>query len=1634
MENVKRFILDQLGKQVLSQQEAVQLLGELQQKGTKNTQDIAIIGMASRLPMANDKDAFWDNLVNGRICLTPKPADKLLQEEAFKNKHYAEFIGMEPVTSEYENLESFTGAFVEDTDKFDANFFGIPPREARYIDPEQRVFMEVAWSAIEDAGYGVSNIKNTKTGVFVGKDGTNSTDYKYTTADDQMKLSGIWNGILASRISYLFNFKGPALVLDTACSSGLVAIHEACNSIRNQECDMAIAGGITIGAKSSRPVDEAEREEREGDGVMNAVSSKDSRVRSFDKKSTGTIFGEGVVVFMLKPLAKAVKDGDNVYAVIKGSAINNDGASNGLTAPNPLAQEEVIIDAWKRAKVSPETISYVEAHGTATLLGDPIEILGLSNAFSKYTDRKQFCGIGSVKTNIGHTVGASGAANLLKVVLSMNNHTLPPSLNFEEPNPHINFLDSPMYVVDKVTPWENGDQPLRAGVSSFGFSGTNCHLVVEEYKAPPKTEAGTGKTNVLTLSAKTETAMINMVKNYQKFLTAKTDLNLHDVCFTANTGRGHFGFRVAIGAGSLAELKDKIDLLADSGLQSIEDREIYYSKHHVVSDKRQQLLDGEISESELRRITSQAQEILDTLKGQAAGEEKRTNLLHMSSLYVKGANIDWNQLYQSESVKRVPLPTYPFDKTSYWGDVKISQIKGEDVAADQKAVHPLVERCLAESMKQNIYLVNFNLKKHWVLQDHKIIGGNLLAGTGYLEIVKEAVRQSYNTESVWLKNIVFLAPLVASIEDDDIETHIVINKGDEDASFSVVSKRTNENGDTWVEHARGNAYFHEDVAEKQVDFATLLNDPEIEKLPLDTTLDNNEMNAFGERWDVVQNFYRKKDQEGEGETIYTEIKLKDHLVKDVEEYHCHPGMMDTAVNMATMLLYSGEDFFLPFSYKNLKFYRRLPAHFYSKMRKVQKSSEIITVHVEIVDMEGNTVAVVEETSLKKIDKIHGFVTSSFYGMRWTPQPAAGQDLSIPEGNILIFADKSGLADKLAKRIQTAENRLYFVSVGEGYGQLDETHYTVGNAEEDYEKLLDEIGVETFSTVYHLSTVDFGQTDTTLEQYPVALNEGLYNLLYLTRSFLKKISGNVNFVLLTENAHDVSGEEAYIKPANASFLALAKTTQGECPAFTYRSIDFDSQTDPDTIWNEALRSGEETFRVAYRNNERYTEMLTSIDIEREDIDGIDIKSEGIYVITGGTGGLGLEMAINLGQMGSCNICLIGRKKLPERSEWPTVLEQNEDQKVCNLIRGIMKLESKGCTVVMRYSDVCDVKQMRSIFEGLKQEYGNINGVVHCAGVAGDGFLFSKPIDVFNNVINPKVYGTVILDELTRDQELDFFILFSSMQSLFGGPGQGDYTAANTFLDAYAPYLRKKGFHAQTINWPGWSETGMAVDFQVSDTVTLFKSLETQVAINAFNHVMYSNLSNVVPGKINYELLAQAGAENLPFKLSTNLKRNLERQNNKKRDAGSQAPKQRLNPDDLLILGKSEEYTETEKNVAYLYAVVLDLKEIDIYENFNSIGGDSIHAMSLLKELGALYPSVVDISDIFTHPTVEELSAFIDKKRGVTSAADEAAAAAQPSEEEMSDQKLMEMLDNLEKGDASFEDAMNVLSGQGEGQDE
>lgn len=1609
MNNVKKYILTQLENKEISQEEAAVFLKELKQTKAEGTDNIAVIGMSCRLPMSDDTDEFWDNIVNARNCFVSKPKEKVLCEEALVNPYYAELLELSPYNEEdSSNNEKFIGAYINDVDKFDANFFGISPREAKYIDPGQRVFMETAWGALEDAGYSVNNVRDSKTGVYVGKDYSNSIYYKLLTEPDPMKLTGNWEGILASRISYLYNFRGPAMVIDTACSSGLVSVHQACQAIKNGDCDMAIAGGLSIGAGGSDS--EAEHEEKDTDGgALSAVSSEDNRVRSFDKKSTGSVFGEGIVVFVLKSLKKAIEDNDHIYGLIKGSAINNDGSSNGLTAPNPAAQSDVIISAWKNAKVSPESISYIETHGTGTLLGDPIEILGLNTAFEKYTDRKQFCGIGSVKSNIGHLVAASGCASLLKVLLSMKHHTLAPSIYFEEPNPHINFVNSPVYIVDHKAEWENNGNPLRAGVSAFGFSGTNCHVVLEEYNQKPL-ERKMQENQIVTFSAKTETSLKALIKKYQKFFEIHNDLDLTNLSFTTTNCRGHYEYRIAIIADSIDKLRTDIDYLCSNGLQTNKERFIYFAKHSVVSDKRQHKENGEISESNLREIAVQIHDIVDDI---VTGKKQRVYsvLEEICTLYVKGANLEWNKLYTNVQVRKISLPTYAFDKTVYWGDPKRTRIQGG--IEDSKKLHPLVEKCLLKTMNESVYLIKFSLDKHWMLQEHKILGSNIVPGTTYIEVCKEACRRHFENDNVMFKEIHFLNPLIVRTDEQFVETHIIITDQEDGAKFMVVSKhQDDEDNDVWEKHAEGLMCIHDGVIEQEPIRIELGKVKEKEEFSFDQTDKESDDGVYlGPRWRCVEHMY--KYSEGDKDVLVAEVQIPDKYRTDLKDYNYHPSMADAALNLPIQTL-TGFELYLPFYYKDLKIYKKIPEHFYSKLIKKEGKlgADVLTFEVIFSDFEGNVIASIGEYATKRVNKFNNYVANKYHRVTWEKDDnqLVSEQLVIPEGNIMIFGENHYITE-LRKYIDNGKNKLFYVTVGEKYEKKDDTHYIV-KSELDYVRMLQEIGEKSFAALYHMSTIDLSRNTIELDEYDSLMNSSVYSLLFISKAFQKEIKGHTDIVLVSGNSYQILDTDS-VNPINGAYLSLAKTLVQECTNHNYKCIDIDSETPVERVVKEIL-SSDVSSRRAYRNNIRYVEKLSSLDIAKTDETKFTIKQDGVYLITGGTGGLGSEVALYLGNAG--HICLLGRKQIPDRSEWDDILQKGDNKKLCDLINRLQILENNGVDVLIRYVEVSDYTHMKELVKELKSKYGKINGIIHCAGVAGDGFLYNKSLEKFNEVIYPKVYGTAVLHELTKNEDLDCFILYSSMQTVFGGAGQGDYTVANTFMDGYSSYLRNQGIKAKSINWPAWSETGMAADYQVADDVTLFNSVTNSQGILALNSIMNHDISNVIPSDLNYSFLAKIGEEHMPVALSVRIKKNLERYI--KKNEGTNSEIRSFNREELLILGKSDDYTETEKQLAYIYAEVLNLSEIDIYESFNSMGGDSIIATEVLRVLNQVYGDWLSISDMFSYSTIEEMAAYIDSKN-------------EQSTTEVEDtNEYGTMMDKFEKGEIELEDMIDFFDTEDE----
>ncbi|MFC1617511.1 SDR family NAD(P)-dependent oxidoreductase, partial [Candidatus Margulisiibacteriota bacterium] len=511
--------------------------------------DVAIIGLSCQFPEAENAQKFWENLAQGKDSVT-----EVTQEKWNINK----------VCSNYK----WAGQ-LSDVDKFDPYFFNISPKEAEYMDPQQRVFLMEAWNALEDAGYSTKELEEKKCGVYAG---VGINDYHLLLKEagvepESYTFTGNSGSILAARISYYLNLRGPSIVIDTACSSSLVAIQMAYESIITGTCEMALAGGVAILNTPEFHILSSKTK----------MLSPEGKCKAFDNSADGFVPGEGVGIVVLKALDKAIADNDRIYGVIKGVGVNQDGKTNGITAPSAPSQTALECEVYDRFGISPETINYVETHGTGTKLGDPIEVSALTDAFNKYTKEKQFCALGSVKSNIGHTLTAAGVAGVIKVLLQMKHQKLAPSLHLKQVNEHIKFSDSPFFVNTKLTDWKAaGDNPRRAAVSSFGFSGTNAHVVLEEYALTPRPPLPEGEGEyVIVLSAKTELALAQRVKDLLLWLEKEgAEANLRDISYTLLMRRTQHKLRLAFYAKNILDLKAKLQaVLAGNKPQTVDPKD-----------------------------------------------------------------------------------------------------------------------------------------------------------------------------------------------------------------------------------------------------------------------------------------------------------------------------------------------------------------------------------------------------------------------------------------------------------------------------------------------------------------------------------------------------------------------------------------------------------------------------------------------------------------------------------------------------------------------------------------------------------------------------------------------------------------------------------------------------------------------------------------------------------------------------------------------------------------------------------------------------------------------------------------------------------------------------------------------------
>jgi probable biosynthetic protein (TIGR04098 family) len=857
--------------------------------------DVAIIGMSCRFPGAENIVEFWENLKQGVDSITEIDSEQW-QDSDWYNKD----------PKQQKTSYSKWGGFIKDKDKFDPLFFGISPREAEVMDPQHRLFLQECWRTIEDAGYTSKAIDKQNIGVFVG---ASSGDYQQLLAQNQSDKDGFAfmgnsQAILAGRIAFLLNLKGPALTLDTACSSSLVAIDRAYQSVASGETDMALAGGVKLMCTPLLHIWTSQV----------GMASKDGKCKTFDNKGDGIVSSEGVGVLFLKRLDAAIKDGDQIHAVIKASGINQDGKTNGITAPNGAAQALLQQRIYNQYNIDPATIKYVETHGTGTKLGDPIEIEALKTSFGTKSALDNSCALGSVKTNIGHAAEAAGVSGVIKTILMLKNKYLVPSLHFEQLNDEISLEKTPFYINTTLKPWQlNNENPRRAVVSSFGFSGTNAHLVLEEYPESKAAKIADDSTEqLILLSAKTEYSLKTQVQQIVDYLKQSKE-SLRAIAYTLQLGRDAMQERLAIIGNSKEEIINHLSKFLDA------------SNYEV--------LRGTV-EKRKKATASITQEELDTA---ILKKDYKT----LAETWISGINIDWALLYDKEQIRKVQLPTYAFEKEKYWIEpVKPSITIESALKTVQSQLHPLVHRNVS-TLDEHLYVSEYS-GQETVYKDHVVDGNKVLAGVAYIEQASVALEQA-TAQRIWgLKDIFWQQPLLVNTQK---EVFTRINSDLKNNSYEIYTK---ENESVLI-HGKGSAILQEPQQPEKIDLRRLLS------LTQKTT-SKEEFYAFlkTKGFDLGESFRGVQDQYSTPEFSISRIQLPLQAGFKME-----PGALDSALQNALGWIMMEEvlDQALPFSMKICyRFVDQLPETFWSYARKSKlnlATHKVQEYDIDILDEQGN---------------------------------------------------------------------------------------------------------------------------------------------------------------------------------------------------------------------------------------------------------------------------------------------------------------------------------------------------------------------------------------------------------------------------------------------------------------------------------------------------------------------------------------------------------------------------------------------------------------------------------------------------------------------------------------------------------
>jgi acyl transferase domain-containing protein len=1485
---------------------------------------IAIVGIGCRFPGGVDSpDSFWRFLVEGREAVAEVPADRFDVEAIY-----------DPRPAMPGKVLTRRGGFLDQLDRFDAKFFGISPREAEQLDPQQRLMLEVAWEALEDAGQPPDRLDGKHTGVYVG---VWLSDQEARLAQgsapfDFYKHTGSGRYFASGRVSYALGLEGPSLTLDTGCSSSLVAVHLACQSLRTGECDLALAGGVNVILQPH---------------VMMALSqggilSPDGRCKFGDARADGYVRSEGAAVVVLKPLAQAQADGDPIYAIIRGGAVSNDGRSSGfLATPGSAGQEETLRRAYQNAGVSPGSVAYVEAHGTGTRAGDPVELRAIHNVFSLDRPAGFPCLVGSHKTNFGHTEAAAGVAGLIKAALAVKYRMIPASLNFSEPNPGFEWAGSPIVIPSATVPWPAGAGAALAGVSSIGLAGTNAHFVLEEPPAPrgahvQNDEGAPARPRLLTVSGHTPAARAEMAGRLQAFLdgTESAALALDDSCYTANVRRGQQEYRGAVVAHDRAGLSAGLAhcaageiapgvvvgqaranrpnvafVFAGQGAQwlgmgrnLLAGEPVFRAAIERCATALEPLLDdwslieeltADEAASKLERIDVQQPAVFaiqvalaalwrswgiepDAVVGHSLGEVAaahvagalsledacrvvtlRSRLLRRISgqgaMGVVGLSMEQARAALVGYEDRLSIGVSNSPKSTVLSgdpaalDEVMAVLRGRDVFCrlvkiDAASHSPQVEPLLAELAAGLATLKPQPAR----LPFYSTVTGALCAG-----FLHDGIYWTRNLR----ETVLFSTAVTQLLEDGydvflELSPHPILVQPVEATAHALgrtvqALPSLQRATDDWMVMLGSLGALH--VAGCAIDWSQLYpNAGTVCALPTYAWqrerywIDARPGHAAAVSWESVAGGEpahdpllgtRLPELAALPDSVAWQRPLDAGLVRKVlgqqsADEDLPATLPDAAYRELAMVAARARFGDRHHAVGSLKLREPLPLEpngartLQCLLAPAPDGGAVLQVFSRNGEHASWTRHAEAELSIDHFDP------TQLYSLEWlqrdrTEAPHDDQ-AGAAAGSWLILGDRAGIGERLAERLGHRGAATVLIEAGDAFSppEGDSGRYRVNPSRPaDFDRLLEHLGgahAGRCRGVVFLWGLDLPATESlsaaTLQETQAL---GVGSLLHVTQALARAGWASAPRIwAVTRGAEGVAGETT-LSVAQASLWGLGRVIGLEHTELWGGLIDLPAEG-PDgldasldvLVAEFSAPDGED--QLAYRDGQRYVARLVHSTVQDELPRSPMLRADATYLVTGGTGSLGLELARWLVDRGARHLVLTSRSGLPERADWEGLPHGSTEQRRVEAVRA---LEARGATVTAPRIDVADASGMATLFSDLRLTHPPLRGVIHAAGTIDTRPVADLSTEALDEIMRPKVAGAWILHELTRDlgsgpDGLDFFVCFSSGAALWGAHGLAHYAAANHFLDALVQQRRRLGLPALSVNWGSWAGGGMA----------------------------------------------------------------------------------------------------------------------------------------------------------------------------------------------------------------------------------